>query len=583
MWNNTFSRREKIKLLMSIFRITLMTIIVILYVIMGVFFVEDYYHFSHFLWYPLLFSILWRLAIAVKYASFSKEEYDKVLSVKSADEINRISKQIHVGYNYVDIEDPDVIDFEIVAAGFRIGCEVGNCFLRFECPNNSLDAKKRLEEWKLFLALNSTTYSADTPVNEQLVTDDLQKQSDGSYSLSIAILCKRINRYSQRQALIEMKSFGYLFSRPLAVILALIPFGDFITNNYKPQSYLTIVFLVMATIEMYFSVCLVVGRFLLGAIIHQRRQTIIADVLNMLIRTSDYANETIYHYSSNSNNMSTRKESFMPSAVALAKKSDRVAVEHYRDVKGQQKAPAALQESKDHYREFNAARRRSYSKSTENGTKIPFIDGNIDLSSMSTNLPPTVSGATNVEGMELLGNISILQDYTHTQDYQEFVHSSSESNSTVQPNGTKTTSFDATYPTSLSASFLSVAFPPTTMAAPTAASLSTTHPSTSQPTTYHPSTSHPSTSHPTTSHPSTTHPSITHPTTTDTTTSPTQLATSDWTVAEQRRVSRYLPYEFDSEIDRIPRLSLTSQENIYSWLQARMTMQTFKLRFRKRK
>ena len=96
--------------------------------------------------YPVLFSVMWKLSVATKYAMFSPSEYKKVLTFKSWEAVRAYFRQTLIGSNFIDRQDDHVNRFEISASAFRGG--VKNIHLikfKLENPNKNPTARKRLQ------------------------------------------------------------------------------------------------------------------------------------------------------------------------------------------------------------------------------------------------------------------------------------------------------------------------------------------------------------------------------------------------------------------------------------------------------
>ena len=135
--------------------------------------------------YPVLFSIMWKLSVATKYAMFSPSEYKKVLTFTNWEAVRAYFRQTLIGSNFIDRQDDHVNRFEISASAFRGG--IKNIHLikfKLENPNKNPIARKRLQEWSKFLCastpvLHKTNKNDDHGVDPDILSDTIHKDMLG--------------------------------------------------------------------------------------------------------------------------------------------------------------------------------------------------------------------------------------------------------------------------------------------------------------------------------------------------------------------------------------------------------------------
>ena len=203
--------------------------------------VRDRDHFFGSLASPLVFMLLWKLSVAVKYASFSPTEYKRYMTFKSWDRVGAFLAQTLINQNLIATQNDHVNRFEIAAGAHRSGLKnVHLLHFKLENPDNSEHARRRLLEWDAFLrkstpvlldrnapATASDKHGAGAGAGSERVHDgldglhfDLHRQADGSYTLLLFDLCRHIQQWSQVRCRAYMYPLHarFLLSLPLCVV-----------------------------------------------------------------------------------------------------------------------------------------------------------------------------------------------------------------------------------------------------------------------------------------------------------------------------------------------------------------------------
>ena len=106
---------------------------------------NDSFCFDGFLWVPLLFYLLHRHCIAIKYATLHPEEYKKIITVKTWEQAQRFQQQMQLITSWsLNARTEQLLDFEIVSASVRMGCDLSCLF--FSVPAEDKPA------WDQYLA-----------------------------------------------------------------------------------------------------------------------------------------------------------------------------------------------------------------------------------------------------------------------------------------------------------------------------------------------------------------------------------------------------------------------------------------------
>jgi len=106
------------------------------------------YCFDGFLWVPLLFYLLHRHCIAVKYATLHPEEYKKIVTCKTWEQAQQFQQQMQLITSWsLNTRTEQLLDFEIVSASVRMGCDLSCLF--FSVPAEDAPA------WEQYIACHS--------------------------------------------------------------------------------------------------------------------------------------------------------------------------------------------------------------------------------------------------------------------------------------------------------------------------------------------------------------------------------------------------------------------------------------------
>ena len=99
---------------------------------------DDSFCFDGFLWVPLLFYLLHRHCIAIKYATLHPEEYKKIVTVKTWEQAQRFQHQMQLITSWsLNARTEQLLDFEIVSASVRMGCDLSCLFFSVPAEDKS--------------------------------------------------------------------------------------------------------------------------------------------------------------------------------------------------------------------------------------------------------------------------------------------------------------------------------------------------------------------------------------------------------------------------------------------------------------
>lgn len=272
------------------------TFCLVLFVLMHIYEPDRFFEFSGCFLFSTMYAFLWRVSVAVKWASYSKTERARAMGATTVEESGKIASQVNITTNYVTYENETTIDFEIIASGLRTGVDVDKYNFTVQNPNKSATAATRFREWKAFLKTHSYEYSYNVYDGEKIdpskvVDDDMKLLDDGDYSISLHTICKRVNRYSQATAIPHFASMVPFFGWPIVILMILIPFIPMMSEEglriIPSESPLTTAFLVFSTFDIVFFMPLILFMFLTGAIMDLYRMSLNIDCFNDFIRHTE--------------------------------------------------------------------------------------------------------------------------------------------------------------------------------------------------------------------------------------------------------------------------------------------------------
>lgn len=174
---------------------------------------------------PVLYHLLHKIVVAVKYGCLSKSEYERFQ--KSSKRIGiRYRKQMELVSGWL-MRDPIVRDFEIAAAIARVGLRpVYSILIRLNHSPSSLFSKilsENMRNWRSFLSVAMTTGNHDenqsAPSNSSFEDNsDYVKKNDGTY-VNIFDVCTAIIKNS------DNNDYGRsLFQKVIVVLSGKYPF-----------------------------------------------------------------------------------------------------------------------------------------------------------------------------------------------------------------------------------------------------------------------------------------------------------------------------------------------------------------------
>ena len=174
---------------------------------------DGYLHESGVLYTLLLFWVLQKIQIAIKYACLSKVEYDKFMNADYKTALTYNNQMMLVpGWLY----RPKIVStFELSAAAIRCGVDISTLNFIIPNPSKTKDRMSQFRNWKALLLGKTTVSDSDECPN-------LRLQVDGTYLVSVFHTCEGLLKYSESKHGSFVKSITRL-SIFLSVCTVIIP------------------------------------------------------------------------------------------------------------------------------------------------------------------------------------------------------------------------------------------------------------------------------------------------------------------------------------------------------------------------
>ena len=235
------------------------------------------------LWVPVLYFILHRFQVSVKYACLSSNEYDKFMSA-DVNTANKYQTQMMLASGWLN-RNPSAIEFEMSAASMRCGVDVIYLNFYIQNPSNSEDCLSQFRNWKALLLGKES-------VSDDEVCEDLIEGEDGSYHVPVFTVCLALLRYCE-SIKGGILTYAAYFETVLVLINIAIPFLvlPFQEGGFNRLNSWSVVFYTTATI-LNFIYSAVIYNFMSICIYDVIRQRNFFTTLREMIRISDLSHET---------------------------------------------------------------------------------------------------------------------------------------------------------------------------------------------------------------------------------------------------------------------------------------------------
>jgi len=129
------------------------------------------------IWMPLLMFIRHRLVVALKYASFSDTEYEKIQNPPTTSQADRNMYQTQINFAWSE-RDTTLLKYELACAAIRINAKINEIVFYIQ-PDVCPLTKSKLLQWNALLR-GDETLDENKPLCNSLI-----RQPDGSYLVSL--------------------------------------------------------------------------------------------------------------------------------------------------------------------------------------------------------------------------------------------------------------------------------------------------------------------------------------------------------------------------------------------------------------
>ena len=235
------------------------------------------------LWVPVLYFILHRFQLSVKYACLSPNEYDKFMTA-DINTANKYQTQMMLATGWLN-RNPSAIEFEMSAASMRCGVDVIYLNFYIQNPSNSEDSLSQFKNWKALLL-------GKERVSDDEVCVDLIEGEDGSYHVPVFTVCLALLRYCEsiKGGILTYAAYfeAFLVLINIAIPFLVLPFQE---GGFNRLNSWSIVFYTTATI-LNFIYSAVIYNFMSICIYDVIRQRNFFTTLREMIRISDLSHET---------------------------------------------------------------------------------------------------------------------------------------------------------------------------------------------------------------------------------------------------------------------------------------------------
>ncbi len=254
---------------------------IIIYIMIGTYFAcskSDQEYLGQSIFIPLMFYVVHRCILSVKYASLSGTEYERFVNCKDKYTINMYMVQIHLmGWMTLD---PAVLYFELGAASARIGIKINELYLYIcDSTESSISAESQFRYWNAFLRGHDTIDWDSKPAPE------IKTLPSGRVGVSVYNICMAL---ILRAAAKDSHPFyiNFFLTAIVGLIIA-ISFVPLVSNWSSINSKAIAVIFQITSVIINAQFGYVFFSLLYLAIIDIKRQKRMVEMLHCMIRSTD--------------------------------------------------------------------------------------------------------------------------------------------------------------------------------------------------------------------------------------------------------------------------------------------------------
>ncbi len=173
---------------------------------------------GHSLYLPLMFFVVHRVVLALKYATLSTTEYNRLMACKDKLLIDEYLSQLELFSGWVLLDDL-VVSFELGAASARIGAKINEIYFRIGSNFDDPLTLGQFRHWNAFLRGHERIDIDLKPARE------FKKMPNGDYGITVFDVCATIIRQSSSRNSKSSMVMGaaIYFTVFLMIVLLYIP------------------------------------------------------------------------------------------------------------------------------------------------------------------------------------------------------------------------------------------------------------------------------------------------------------------------------------------------------------------------
>lgn len=178
---------------------------------------EDRHMMANYIWIPLLFFVVHRVVLSLKYAALSETEYERFNQCQDLKLSLDYIYQMQL-FNGWFLMEPEVLYFELGAASARMGERINNIHLVLPAPSSGPSAFNQFLHWNAFVRGQNYIFHGSKPAPE------LKRLPCGNYAISVYDMCLAIIRGAQKADIVTPIVMRCVQVIVLAIILiAFVP------------------------------------------------------------------------------------------------------------------------------------------------------------------------------------------------------------------------------------------------------------------------------------------------------------------------------------------------------------------------
>jgi hypothetical protein len=226
---------------------------------------------------PLLFFIVHRTTVALKYATMSPTEYARFMNCKDPEQIECYNSQLQLLSGWLSLNEL-VLYFELSAASSRIGVKINQIFLRISSDQQDSSAVSQFRYWNAFVRGHEQIDIDSKPAKEFV------KLPNGDYGISVFDVCLAIIRRSNNY---QSESYIVVAVTVLALALILIMVIPVVVHYDEVENPIAVAFYIVTATRIFWVYGRLFFGFLYVALIDVGRFCDMVKTLHCMIRLSD--------------------------------------------------------------------------------------------------------------------------------------------------------------------------------------------------------------------------------------------------------------------------------------------------------